>query len=76
MIDNLKNLVMYSKEFSNGNKKAIINRSLLADGFNYYVSLFIYSSLFKQWFWIDSYQQGKTILSEKEAIKKAKTAII
>ncbi len=51
---------------TNGNIRVLINRTLLADGYNYYLSLFIKG--YDNFFYInDNYQQKESILSEKAA---------
>lgn len=52
-------------------KKVIITRSLLSDGYNYYLMLVNYNEYSKQWFIDDNYRQIVEITSKIEAIEKA-----
>jgi hypothetical protein len=52
-------------------KKVIITRTLLSDGYNYYLMLVNYNEYLKQWFINDNYRQIVEIKSKREAIEKA-----
>jgi len=64
---------MQFKEIKTDAKRVIITRALLADGYNYYLSL--YTNLYGCEILNGSYKQTNSILSAKEAIKQAKQLI-
>jgi len=63
-------------EVKTDSKKVIISRTKLSDGYNYYLMLLRYSSVWKDWYIVTDFNQGGTIVSKKEAIKRAKAAIL
>jgi hypothetical protein len=68
---------MRTKEIYNENKTklAMINRTLLADGWNYYVSLLVLSPLHNVYFIDDSHKQKKEIRSYKAALNYANNIV-
>ena len=60
------------KTIVNGNKKVVITRSKLSDGYNYYLMMIVYSEAFNCEFWNENYRQTESILSLNKAIETAK----
>lgn len=64
---------MRTKEIysENREKLAYINRTLLADGYNYYITLLVLNAEHNIYFIDDRHKQRETILSYSNAIKYA-----
>lgn len=64
---------MRTKEIYNEDKTklAYINRTLYADGYNYYITLLVLNTDHNVYFIDDNHKQGQTILSYKNAIQYA-----
>lgn len=57
------------------NNKAIINRTLLSDCYNYYITIYTYSNSSNCWFINENIKQTETILSKNKAIEIAEKII-
>ena len=56
-------------------KKVEITRTKLSDGYNYYITLYIFNLSFNSYFINSNYKQTESLLSKKKAIEIAENLI-
>ena len=64
--------VIYSKD---ENKCVHVNRTLLADGYNYYLTLLVFSEVNSFYYIVETFKQVESIFSLNEAIQKANSLL-